>query len=58
MAYPNLKRMPNPPEVVVLLEYIKLLKVYLTDDHSVEMSDEYTLEVLKAEQIIDSLVAP
>ena len=52
----NLKRMPNPSEVVALIEYIYLLKVYITDDHSEEMSDENPLDVIQAEQLLEDLV--
>ena len=35
-----LKRLPTEEEVDLLVEYINLLSIYLTDDHAEEMRDE------------------
>lgn len=49
------KRQATREEVLMLLDYIELLKVYLTDDHRCEMEEENQSEYDLYEALIEEL---
>lgn len=51
----GLRRMPTPSEVVKLLSYIKTLKVYISDDHLVELIEDDPKGHKSVENLIKAL---